>query len=138
MAKAAVELIEKNGTKFKPLYPLDMSIHDKILTIATKIYGASNIEYTRPARRNMKTLIDNKLSDLPICIAKTQNSISDDPSLKGAPSGYTVIVQGMRVSAGAGFIVVYLGDIMTMPGLPRIPAAENIDINDDLEISGLF
>ncbi len=138
LAKKVVELAESGQADFKPLYPLTMTLKDKIATIAREIYGAKDVAYSKLAAKALQEYTEHGYGDLPVCMAKTQYSLSDDPSLLGAPSGFTLQVKNCRISAGAGFIIVLTGDIMTMPGLPRVPAAEKIDVSDDGVISGLF
>jgi len=123
---------------FRPLYELDQSISEKITTIATTIYGASGVEFTTSAKKDIERLETAGFGDFPVCIAKTPASFSDNPKLPGCPSRFTITVTGAKVSAGAGFIVVYTGEIMTMPGLPRRPSALAIDVDDEGTISGLF
>jgi formate--tetrahydrofolate ligase len=123
---------------FAPLYDLDMPIEQKIDKIARDVYRADGVVYSREARRALSTLKDLGYDRLPVCIAKTQMSFSDDPALKGAPSGWSLNVRDIRVSAGAGFVVVLTGNMLTMPGLPKHPAAENVDILEDGTIIGLF
>jgi formate--tetrahydrofolate ligase len=123
---------------FRFSYELELDITAKIEAIATKIYHADNVVITPSALKELQKLEALGFGNLPICIAKTQYSFSDDPSLIGAPEGFTLTVRGIRVSAGAGFIVAMTGDIMTMPGLPKLPAAEKIDVDDEGKISGLF
>ena len=115
-----------------------MSLKDKIATIAKEIYGADGVNYSKEADKALKEFTDLGYGDLPVCMAKTQYSFSDDPALLGRPSGFTITIKNCRIAAGAGFIVVLTGDIMTMPGLPKVPAAEKIDVSDDGVISGLF
>lgn len=129
-------LEDKND--FAPIYPLDASIHDKIETVARKVYGADGVTYSRQAARSMSSLEDLGYGGLPICVAKTQMSFSDDASLKGAPKGWDLNIRDIRVSAGAGFLVVLTGTMLTMPGLPKQPAAEKMDILEDGTITGLF
>ncbi|MDR2457595.1 MAG: formate--tetrahydrofolate ligase [Clostridiales Family XIII bacterium] len=137
LAKEVIKLCEeKNNFTFS--YPLNIPIEEKIYTIATKIYGAKNINILPPALAQIEVLNKINLSDLPICIAKTQYSFSDDMSLLGAPEDFILTVRDIKVSAGAGFIVAITGNIMTMPGLPKTPAAEKIDIDEDGLITGLF
>ena len=137
LAEEVISLCEeKNDFSFS--YELDYSIEEKVRAVVQKIYGGKDVEFAPLAKRNIKKLTELGFGNTPICIAKTQYSFSDDPALLGAPKGFTVKVKNVKVSAGAGFIVVYTGDIMTMPGLPKVPAAENIDIDDDGRISGLF
>lgn len=119
-------------------YPDNISIKDKITAVAEKIYGADGVVFNQNALRDMKKAEDEGYADYPVCIAKTQYSFSDDPKKIGSPKDFKITIRGIKVSAGAGFIVAYAGDVMTMPGLPKVPAAENIDISDDGEITGLF
>jgi formate--tetrahydrofolate ligase len=123
---------------FQLLYELDQSIKAKVEVIAKKIYGAAGVAYTDDANKKIKQIEDLGFGGLPICIAKTQYSFSDNQSLLGRPEGFEVTVKDAKVSAGAGFIVVFTGNIMTMPGLPKRPAAERIDVDADGRISGLF
>ena len=119
-------------------YALEAPIQDKIKAIATKIYGAEDGDYAPSALKEIQQLEQLGYSHLPICMAKTQYSFSDDPNKLGAPVGFHITINRVKVSAGAGFIVVYTGDIMTMPGLPKVPAAERIDVDETGKISGLF
>ena len=119
-------------------YPDNISIKDKIITVAEKIYGSDGVSFSQSALRDMRKAEEEGYADYPVCIAKTQYSFSDDPKKIGAPTGFKITIRGIKVAAGAGFIVAYAGDIMTMPGLPKVPAAEAIDISDDGEITGLF
>ena len=119
-------------------YPDDMPLADKIRAVATRIYGAKNVSFTPAAMKTLKQLTDEGCGRMPVCIAKTQYSFSDDPKKLGAPEGFTLTIRSVRVSAGAGFVVALSGDIMTMPGLPKVPAAVNIDVTDDGKITGLF
>ena len=123
---------------FHQSYELDMSIMDKLTAICTKVYHADGVQLVGNAVKQIKQLEDLGFGNLPICMAKTQYSFSDDPSLLGAPKGFTVTVRNLKVCAGAGFIVALTGDIMTMPGLPKVPAAEKIDVDENGVISGLF
>ena len=123
---------------FTLLYPDDISIKEKINAIATKIYGANNVVYTTQAEKSLAELSKLDIDKLPVCVAKTQYSLSDNPQLLGAPKDFTITVRNVSLSNGAGFVVVYTGDIMTMPGLPRVPAAERIDVDNSGKISGLF
>ncbi|HPR23888.1 MAG TPA: formate--tetrahydrofolate ligase [Bacillota bacterium] len=127
-----------NGNGFEEAYDLDMSIREKIESIAKRIYRASGVSFTDNAKKQMQQLEDLGFGNVPVCMAKTQYSFSDDMKLLGAPKDFTLTVRSMKISAGAGFIVAITGDIMTMPGLPKVPAAENIDVNKDGKISGLF
>ena len=137
LANKVLTSIEK-GSDFKVLYPDDMSLEDKISTIATKIYGAAKVTYSPAAKRTLDNLQNTGFGNLPVCMAKTQYSLSDDPKKLGRPTGYEINVRDCYVSAGAGFVVVITGSIMTMPGLPKVPAAHGIDVNDDGVITGLF
>lgn len=138
LAKEVIALADSGESKFAPIYPLDMSLKGKIETIAKEIYGADGVNYTKEADKALKEFEDLGYGNLPICMAKTQYSFSDDPALLGRPSGFKITIRNCRIAAGAGFIVVLTGDVMTMPGLPKIPAAEKIDVTDDGVISGLF
>ena len=138
LARTAAQVIENNASDFKLLYPNDMKLWDKVRTVAQKIYGADDIRGDETLRDKFSQLEDEGYGHLPICIAKTQYSFSTDPNLKGRPSGFDVPVRDIKVSAGAGFVVVLTGDIMTMPGLPKKPSAEAIDFDDDGNIKGLF
>ena len=142
--EGAVDLAEKvvaaceEPSHFHPLYELDQPIEAKIETIAREIYGADGVEYTAAAKKAIKDITALGKGDLPICMAKTQYSLSDNQKLLGRPTGFVIHVGEVRLSAGAGFIVVQTGDIMTMPGLPKVPAANNIDIDESGRITGLF
>ncbi|MFV0402226.1 MAG: formate--tetrahydrofolate ligase [Oscillospiraceae bacterium] len=125
-------------SNFQPLYPLEQSIPDKISAIATKIYGADGVEFTAAAKKSIADIEALGGGKLPVCIAKTQYSLSDNPALLGRPKGFTVQVREVRLSAGAGFVVALTGEIMTMPGLPKVPAANSIDLDGDGNITGLF
>lgn len=138
LAEEVVKLAESGMARFKPLYPLEMPLQEKVATIVKEIYGGDKVEFAPKAAQALAQYEAEEFGDLPVCMAKTQNSLSDDPALLGAPSGFTVHVKNAKISAGAGFIVIYTGDIMTMPGLPKKPAAENIDVTDEGLISGLF
>ncbi len=138
LAKAVCETIEEKESNYKPLYDVNLSIKEKINTVATKIYGASGVIYTKKAEKKIKQLEDMGLDKVPVCMAKTQYSLSDDPALLGAPQGFDITVRDVNISNGAGFAVCLTGDIMTMPGLPKVPAANNIDIAESGEIVGLF
>ena len=131
-------MAESGKADFKPIYELEMPLKAKIETIAKEIYGADGVNYSKEADKALKEFEDLGYGKLPICMAKTQYSFSDDPALLGAPKGFTVTVRNLKVSAGAGFIVALTGDIMTMPGLPKSPAAERIDVDENGVISGLF
>jgi formate--tetrahydrofolate ligase len=138
LAKEVVRVVDSDTANFGPLYPDSMPLWDKVKTIATKLYGADDIIADKAVRARFKELEDMGYGDLPVCMAKTQYSFSTDPNLKGAPSGHAVPVREVRLSAGAGFVVVVCGEIMTMPGLPRVPAAHSIGLNAKGEIEGLF
>ena len=137
LAKATVAAADSGKADFKPIYPDDMSLMQKVTTVATEIYGARKVVVDKKLQDKFLRFEAEGYGHLPVCMAKTQYSFSTDPSLKGAPSGFDVPLRDAYVAAGAGFVVVLLGDIMTMPGLPRVPAGESIDINDDGEIIGL-
>ena len=131
-------MLDEEESNFAPLYPDDMPIWDKMKTIAQKIYHADDISADQKVRNQIQQFQDSGFGRLPICVAKTQYSFSADPNRKGAPSGHTVSIREVRLSAGAGFLVFVCGDIMTMPGLPRVPAADKIHIDDAGLIQGLF
>lgn len=137
LAEKVVEACEKESD-FEPLYDINLSIKEKIDVIAKNIYGASKVNYTPAAEKALSEIIELDADKLPICIAKTQYSLSDNPVLLGAPKNFEITVRNLSLSNGAGFVVVYTGDIMTMPGLPKAPAAHNIDVNEDGKISGLY
>jgi formate--tetrahydrofolate ligase len=138
LARTVVSVAENTQSVFKPLYPDDMKLWDKVRTVAQEIYGADDIIGDKLLRGKFRRLEEQGYGHLPVCIAKTQYSLSTDPSLKGRPRGFDVPVRDVKVSAGAGFVVVSTGDIMTMPGLPKTPSAESIDIDDQGQITGLF
>ncbi|MFR5265774.1 formate--tetrahydrofolate ligase [Clostridium sp.] len=138
LAEKLVKVMEEKPSKFKVLYETEETIKDKILKIAQNIYGATEVVYTNAALKQIGEIEKFNMDKLPICIAKTQYSLSDNPSLLGRPENFSITVKEARVSNGAGFIVVLTGDIMTMPGLPKIPAANKMDINEDGSIVGLF
>ncbi len=137
LAKQVVELCEQPND-FSFSYELDESVAGKIEAVVKKVYGGAGISLSVAAKKQIAELTDLGYGNLPICVAKTQYSFSDDPTKLGAPEGFTVSVKNVKLSAGAGFIVVYTGDIMTMPGLPKVPAAEKIDVDENGRISGLF
>ena len=126
------------GSAYKPLYDLSLSLKEKIETIAKEIYGAGTVQYDSAAEKELKHIEDMGFGNVPVCIAKTPASFSDDPAKLGAPSGFTLHVREVKISAGAGFVVVLTGKVMTMPGLPKHPAAERIDVDDEGHITGLF
>lgn len=138
LAREVVELVDRGHANFAPLYPDEMSLWDKVKTIATRLYRAEDIIADKKIRDQITMLQKSGYGHFPVCIAKSQYSFSTDPNLKGAPNNHVMAIREVRLSAGAGFIVVVCGDIMTMPGLPRVPAANNIDIGDNGEIVGLF
>ena len=138
LANEVVALAESGKADFKPIYDLDMPLKAKIETIAKEIYGADGVNYSKEADKALKEFEDLGYGKLPICMAKTQYSFSDDQTLLGRPSGFKITIKNCRIAAGAGFVVVLTGDIMTMPGLPKVPAAEKIDVSDEGVISGLF
>ena len=138
LAEKVVKIVESGAAQYAPLYPDDMRLFDKIQAIAKQIYRADEVLADKKIRDQLKQWEDAGYGDLPICMAKTQYSFSTDPNLRGAPTGHSVPVREVRLSAGAGFVVAICGEIMTMPGLPRVPAAESIRLNDAGEIEGLF
>lgn len=138
LAREVVDLIDRGHANFAPLYPDEMPLWDKVKTIATRLYRAEDIIADKKIRDQITMLQKSGYGHFPVCIAKSQYSFSTDPNLKGAPNNHVMAIREVRLSAGAGFIVVVCGDIMTMPGLPRVPAANNIDIGDNGEIVGLF
>ena len=138
LANGLVDLLENTESHYKPIYDLDLPIEDKIKTIAREIYGADDVIFTKKAKINIKKLTELGLDKLPICIAKTQYSLSDDPTLLGRPTGFNIEINDLIPNTGSGFLVAISGDIMRMPGLPKVPAANNMDILEDGEIVGLF
>jgi formate--tetrahydrofolate ligase len=138
LARHVVEVCESDAAKFRSLYPVEMSLWDKVKTIATTLYGASEITADTAVRNQFKELQAGGFGHYPVCMAKTQYSFSTDANLKGAPSGHVVPIREVRLSAGAEFLVVICGEIMTMPGLPKTPAANVIRLNDQGQIEGLF
>ena len=137
-AKKVVETIKSEPSEFKPIYNVNLPIKEKIETIAREIYGADGVTYTATANRQILNLTTLGFDKLPVCMAKTQYSLSDDPSLLGRPSGFDITIREVNVSSGAGFIVALTGAVMTMPGLPKVPAANNMDIDRNGTIVGLF
>ena len=137
-AKRVVELCEQGESQFAPLYPSDMPLFEKIETVAKRIYRADEVIADKKVRDQLRQWEDQGFGDLPVCMAKTQYSFTTDPNMRGAPTGHTLPIREVRLSAGAGFIVVICGEIMTMPGLPSKPSAELIHINDEGDIDGLF
>ncbi len=138
LAKKVLDTLEHKEAHFKPLYDDEMSLMDKIKTIATEIYGADDVTYSKAALKELKHIEEMGMGNFPVCMAKTQYSLSDDASKLGRPTGFTINVREVYVSAGAGFVVAITGSIMTMPGLPKVPAANNIDVTNDGVITGLF
>ena len=138
LATKVVEIIEKGEANFAPIYPDEMSLADKISTIATKIYRADSAQMDQKILNQLKDWEDQGYGNLPVCMAKTQYSFTTDPERRGAPTGFDIPVREVRLSAGAGFVVAICGEIMTMPGLPRVPSAENIRLNADGDVEGLF
>ena len=137
LAKKVVEATEK-ASEFHTLYDLGLTVREKIDTIAKEIYRADGAEYTAKALKSLAQIETLGGNDLPVCVAKTQYSLSDDPKLLGKPEGFKITISDLRLSNGAGFVVAYAGSIMTMPGLPKVPAAMNIDVDENGKISGLF
>nr|WP_299344335.1 formate--tetrahydrofolate ligase [Allomuricauda sp.] len=138
LAKKVIDIIESDTSDFKPLYGWKSGVTDKIETIAKEIYGAEHVDYTARAKAHLRKISNLGLEDLPVCIAKTQKSLSDNPKLLGRPKDFIITVREIEIAAGAGFLIPITGDIMRMPGLPAHPASEGMDINDDGEIVGLF
>ena len=138
LARTVVEVCETVESNYKPIYDLELSIKEKINKLATEIYGADGVDFTTQANKQIAEIEQLGAGNLPICVAKTQYSLSDDPKKLGRPTGFNITVKEVKLSAGAGFVVVLTGDIMTMPGLPKRPAACNIDVDNDGKISGLF
>ncbi len=138
LAREVVSITENQKSDFRPLYDENASIKEKIETVAVEIYGAKGVEFTSSAKKQMKELESYGFDKKPICMAKTQYSLADDPKLLGRPKDFSITVRELRISNGAGFIVALTGDVMTMPGLPRVPAANKMDIKENGEILGLF
>ena len=138
LAKAVVEVIDQSNGAFTPTYDQQDDIPTKIEKVATKIYGADSVEYTAKARKELRKIQKLGLEHLPVCVAKTQKSFTDNPKLKGRPTGFNITVKEIEIAAGAGFIIPITGTMMRMPGLPKIPAAQNIDVDDNGDITGLF
>lgn len=137
LAQRVVDACEKESS-FKPLYALDLTVKAKVKKIAQEIYRADDVVFTPQAEKALAKIVELGGDRLPVCIAKTQYSLSDNPALLGAPTGHTITVRDVKLSNGAGFVVIYTGNIMTMPGLPKVPAAERIDVDENGKISGLF
>lgn len=138
LAEKVLEVLETKEANFKPIYALDLPIAEKIRTIAKEIYGADDVNFTKKVVTKMKKYEAQGLGNLPVCVAKTQYSLSDDPTLLGRPSGFVVTINDLIPNTGSGFLVAISGDIMRMPGLPKVPAANNMDLKADGEIVGLF
>lgn len=138
LAKAVVRLIDRKETNYKPLYRLEETIQEKTETIVKKIYGGNGVVFSKKAQKQIEEFTKNGWDKLPICMAKTQYSFSDDPSLLGAPEDFTITIREIIPKLGAGFLVALTGDVMTMPGLPKKPAALNMDVTNDGEVLGLF
>lgn len=138
LAKAVIQAIPQQPVSFQPMYDWKQDVPSKIEALCTKVYGAAGVDYTRKAQSDLKRITKLGLDGLPVCMAKTQKSLSDDPAKIGRPVGFRMTVREIEIAAGAGFLIPITGDMMRMPGLPATPAAENIDISDDGEISGLF
>ncbi len=138
LAEAVVSAIENHDGKFTPIYDWNLSVKEKIEAVATKVYGADGVDYVGTANRDLRRIAKLGLDHLPVCIAKTQKSLSDDPKRVGRPTGFRITVREIEIAAGAGFLVPITGNMMRMPGLPSVPAAELIDIDDEGNITGLF
>ena len=138
LAEKVLKTLEEKESHFAPLYDENLPIKEKIGCIATKIYGAASVSYTAEASRQIRKLEEMGFGNLPVCMAKTQYSLSDNAKLLGRPEGFTITVRDVYVSAGAGFVVALTGAVMTMPGLPKVPAAVNIDVDENGKITGLF
>jgi formate--tetrahydrofolate ligase len=138
LARTVVDLIERTPTDFRFVYEDSQPLWEKLRAVATKIYGAAEVTADGKVRAQIRKLEEDGYGGYPICVAKTQSSFSTDPSLRGAPSGHVVNVREVRLAAGAQFVVMICGDIMTMPGLPKTPSAEKIDLTDDGRVIGLF
>jgi formate--tetrahydrofolate ligase len=138
LAEEVVSMIEKREIEFKPLYNWNISIEEKIHCIATELYGAIGVEYSLKAKQGLKQIKELGFDHMPVCMAKTPKSLSDNERLIGRPKDFTVTVREFEIASGAGFIIPILGDIMRMPGLPLFPAAENVDIDENGKIVGLF
>lgn len=138
LANAVLEVLESESSDLRPVYDKSMTLEQKIEALATRVYGADGVTYSVEAKKALDEIRAAGGADLPVCVAKTQLSLSDDPALRGAPTGWTLTVRDARAAFGAGFVVVLTGKIMTMPGLPKHPAAEAVDIDESLKITGLF
>ena len=138
LANKVLKTLEEKESYFEPIYKDELSLKEKIETVAKKIYGAKDVSYSKESEKMLKKLADLGFSNLPVCMAKTQYSLSDDQILLGRPEGFTLNVRDAYISAGAGFVVVLTGQIVTMPGLSKTPAAYSIDVDEDGKITGLF
>ena len=138
LAEAVVNIIESVPSDFKYLYEDELPLWKKIQAVAQNIYGAREVDATKAVRNKLRRLQEEGHGNLPVCMAKTQYSFSSDPKLLGAPKRFDLTVRDVRLAAGAEFVIVYCGDIMTMPGLPKVPAAEQIDVDENGRITGLF
>lgn len=138
LAQKIVDICENQNSNFEPLYDLSLSLEEKIEKISNEIYGAKGVIYSKKAKLELKKINELNKQNLPVCIAKTQYSLSDDPKLLARPTNFNVTVNDVKLSNGAGFVVAFMGSIVAMPGLPKVPAAENIDIDENLKIKGLF
>ncbi len=138
LAEKLLEILEEKENNFNHLYDLSLPLEEKIQTIAQKVYGADKVEYSTKAKKQIKDFESHGWGNLPICMAKTQYSLSDDPEKLGRPSNFTITIRELKASIGAGFIVALTGDVMTMPGLPKVPAAMNMDVDEDGNALGLF
>ena len=138
LAEKVLKTLEEKESKFQPIYDDNLTLKEKIEMVAKEIYGAKGVNYLPAAETQLKKLEDLGFGKFPVCMAKTQYSLSDDPALLGRPEGFVIQVREVYVSAGAGFVVVLTGAVMTMPGLPKEPAAYRIDVNDEGVITGLF
>ena len=138
MARKVATAVEQTSAQFSFCYEVEQSIPEKIRMVAQRIYGADDVDFSAEALTDIANLERLGWDKLPVCMAKTQYSFSDNAKLLGAPQGFRIIVRGLTLSAGAGFVVVLCGNMMKMPGLPKVPAAERIDVDDDGVISGLF
>ncbi|MFB6071223.1 MAG: formate--tetrahydrofolate ligase, partial [Halanaeroarchaeum sp.] len=138
LADHVVDLVERESSDFAPLYDLEASLREKIETVGREVYGAAEVTFTDDAAADLERLAADGMDGLPVCISKTQHSITDDSAVKGAPRDWTLTVRRLYPSAGAGFVVALTGDVLTMPGLPAEPAAEDMDVDADGTVSGLF
>lgn len=138
LAEKVLEVLEQKESRFQTLYPDEAGLEEKIETIAKEIYGAEGVTYSPSAKAELKKITELGMGSFPVCLAKTQYSLSDDPAKLGRPHGFSINVREVYASAGAGFVVAILGAMMTMPGLPKTPAANNIDVDENGRITGLF